>query len=305
MLVSTRAEEYYSHYRHTGDSYLDPYRCGAFFQGNQLVFQLLVSVMFLAALPAWGGQPLQRCLSCHPAHYADRGTCSHCHRGNPASERKNIAHTGLRAGKFVRFTIGDLAQKKEGEHLMDQLGCRRCHITAGRGNALASNLDGAAARKTAKEIVLSIRQPVATMPKFGLDDERITILINMIFAGSEGRDMNISAPVKVHFNNSGNKSEDIFSKKCGSCHRVVTGHLGALGSGDIGPNLSGLFSPYYPNSFKNGGGWSAGNLGDWLKNPRDLRVWARMQPVILNEKEMAELVATFHVIPDAASHILK
>ena len=251
--------------------------------------------MFLAAVPAWGAQRLQLCQSCHTAHYADRGTCSGCHRGNPASERKNIAHTGLRAGKFVRYTLGDQAQKKEGERLMDQLACRRCHITAGRGTGLASSLDGAADRRTVQELVLSIRQPVATMPKFGLDDERITMLVNMIFAGSEGRDVNKSAPVKVHFNNSGNGSEDIFSRKCGSCHRVVTGHLGALGTGDIGPNLSGLLSPYYPKSFKNGELWTIRNLGDWLKNPRDGKPWTQMQPVVLTEREMAELVPFFHV----------
>ncbi len=251
--------------------------------------------MFMAAVPAWGGQQLQLCLSCHPAHYADRGTCSGCHRGNPASERKNIAHAELRTGKFVRFTLADPTLKKDGEHLMDQLGCRRCHITDGRGNALASNLDGAAARRTVHELVLSIRQPVATMPKFGLDDARITMLINTIFAGSENRDMDKSAPVKVHFNNSGNKSEDIFSKKCGSCHRLVTGHLGALCSGDIGPNLSGLLSPYYPKSFKNGEVWTTRNLSDWLKNPRDSKPWSRMLPVVLTEREMAELVPFFHV----------
>jgi len=270
-----------------------------------LVSCLLAFVLILLPALSWSGQQRQLCLSCHATHYAERGLCFDCHRGNPASERKNIAHSGVRAGKFVHFTLGDPAQKKEGEHLMDQLACRRCHISAGRGNALASSLDGAAARRTAQELVLSIRQPVATMPKFGLDDERITMLINMIFAGSEGRDMNKSAPVKVHFNNSGNKSENIFTKKCGSCHRLVTGHLGALGSGDIGPNLSGLFSPYYPKTFKNRESWTPHNLGDWLKKSRDIQIWARMQPVLLTEKEMAELVATFPVIPDAASHISK
>ena len=138
------------------------------------------------------------------------------------------------------------------------------------------------------------------MPKFGLDDERITILINMIFAGSEGRGVEKAAPVKVHFNNSGNKSEDIFSKKCGSCHRIVTGHLGALGSGDIGPNLSGLLSPYYPKTFKNRENWTSHNLGDWLKNPRAIQIWTRMQPVLLTEKEMAELVAIFPVSTEPA-----
>jgi cytochrome c2 len=85
------------------------------------------------------------------------------------------------------------------------------------------------------------------------------------------------ATVKVHFNDSGNKGEDIFSKKSGSCHRVVTGHLGALGSSDIGPNLSGLFFPYYPKRLKNGENWTPHNLGDWLKNPSDKQLWLRMR----------------------------
>lgn len=254
--------------------------------------------MFLAAVPAWSSQQRQHCLSCHPTHYVGSGSCSDCHRGNPASERKNIAHAGLRAGKYVRFTLGNVAQKREGEHLMNQLACRRCHVSAGRGNGLATNIDGSAVRKTAGELVLSIRQPVASMPDFGLDEERITMLVNIIFAGSEGREMDKAVPLKVHFNNSGNKNEDIFSKKCGSCHRTLTGRLGALGAGDAGPNLSGLFSPYYPRTFKSSEGWTAGNLGDWLKNPRNIRLMTRMQPVELTEKEMKELAEIFPVFPE-------
>lgn len=178
---------------------------------------------------------------------------------------------------------------------MEELACRRCHSSAGRGNALAANLDDTAVRKSVEELTLAIRQPVATMPKFGLDEERIVILVNMILAGSQGQEMGKAAPAKVHFNNSGKKSEDVFSKKCGSCHRILSERLGALGTGDSGPNLSGLLSPHYPKSFKNGETWTVRNLGLWLKNPREIREWSRMQPVVLTEKEMKELETTIGI----------
>ncbi len=251
--------------------------------------------MFLAAAPAWGRPQGQLCLTCHLTHYAERGRCSDCHHGNPGSERKNIAHDGLRAGKFVRFTLGDRAEKRERDNLIDQRACRRCHVSDGRGNRLAGSLDEAAVRKTAGELAVSIRHPVATMPNFCLNEGQITSLVNAVFDGSSGRKPVETAPVKVHFSDSGNKSEDIFSKRCGSCHRTLTERLGALGTGNSGPNLSGLFSQYYPKTFKNEEDWTARNLGDWLKNPREIQVWARMQPVVLTEREMAELVAIFSV----------
>jgi cytochrome c2 len=98
----------------------------------------------------------------------------------------------------------------------------------------------------------------------------VTMLINIILAGSTGREMDKEVPSKDHFNNSGKNNEDIFSKKCGSCHHALTERLGALGTGNSGPNLSGLFSPYYPKSFKNGEDWTARNLEEWLKNPRKI-----------------------------------
>lgn len=254
-----------------------------------MVSRVLIVVLLVTVVPAWGGQPRQFCLSCHPVHYADRGGCSDCHRGNPGSDRKNIAHAGLRSGKYARFTIGDSPQTRAAERLMDQLACRRCHVSAGRGNTLATSLDGAAIRKTAGELALSIRRPVANMPNFGLEEEQITTLVNTILAGSHGRKTDQTAPVRVHFNVSAKKSADIFSTKCGSCHRTVSERLGAVGTGDIGPNLSGLFTEYYPKTFKNGEAWTARDLRVWLKNPRETRPWARMQPVTLTESETKEL----------------
>jgi len=150
-----------------------------------LVFNLLVIALLVAAAPAWGGQPHQFCLSCHPAHYAEQGRCSDCHRGNPGSERKNIAHAGLRAGKYALFTLGDGAQIKDGQRLVDQLACRRCHVSSGRGNRLAVSLDGSVVRKTAGELAFSIRRPVANMPDFALGEEQITVLVNAVSAGAQ------------------------------------------------------------------------------------------------------------------------
>lgn len=262
-----------------------------------MVSRVLTIALFLAAVPAWGVQPRRLCLSCHPAHYAARGGCSDCHLGNPASERKNIAHAGVRAGKYARFTIGDEAYIKGGERLMDQLACRRCHVSGGRGNRLAVSLDGAAVRKTAGELALSIRLPVSIMPNFALKEEETTTLVNAILAGSQGRQTDGAAPVRVHFSNIGKKRVDIFMAKCGGCHRILSRRLGAVGTGEAAPDLSGLFSVFYPKTFRGGEAWTHRNLAAWLKNPREIRPWARMLPVALTGTETKELESVIIVSP--------
>jgi cytochrome c2 len=260
-----------------------------------LVARILIAVLFLSALPAWGGQARQLCLSCHPVHYAGRGGCSDCHLGNPAAARKNIAHAGLRAGKYACFILGNVTLNRAGEQLLEQLACRRCHVSGGRGNRLAVNLDVAAVSRTADELVRSIKHPVANMPDFALSDEQVTTLVNALLAGSQGRHSMGGAPEKVHFSTSGAKKTDIFSAKCGSCHRLLSQRLAALGTGGVGPNLSGLLSPYYPKTFRSGEAWSSNKLALWLKNPRAIRSGGRMQPVILTGAELKELEALMHV----------
>jgi mono/diheme cytochrome c family protein len=257
-----------------------------------------MAALLLAAAPSWGGLPRQLCLSCHPAHYAERGGCSDCHRGNPASERKNIAHAGLLPGKYARFTVADRAEAGEGERLMERLACRRCHVSRGRGNSLAVSLDAAAARKTGGELALSIRRPVANMPDFRLDEDQITTLVNAVIAGSRGRRTDESAPVRVHFATSGKKNPDIFTAKCGGCHRLLSQRLGAVGAGEVGPNLSGLLTKYYPKTFRNDEAWTPRNLNLWLKNPRETRPWARMLPVTLTGAESKELVSIMQLSAD-------
>lgn len=204
----------------------------------------------------------------------------------------------MRAGKYARFTLGDATFRNEGEQLIDRLACRRCHVSGGRGNPLAVSLDGSAVQKTVGELSLSLRRPVAAMPDFGLDEERVTTLVNVILAGSQGRTSGDAVPVRVHFNNTHTKNTDIFTTKCGRCHRMLSQRRGALGSGEVAPNLSGLLSDFYPKTFRNGDVWTARELAGWLKNPRETRPWAKMQPVRLTDAETKELESLLCISPD-------
>lgn len=253
--------------------------------------------MFFICIPVWGGQPTQNCLSCHSSHYVERGGCPDCHRGNPYAGRKTVAHAGLISGKYAFFTMSDDQHVKIGKRLMDQYSCRRCHVSDGRGNRLAASLDVAAAGKTAEELVESIRRPVDNMPNFGMDEARITYLVNSILAGSHGHNVREDTPVVVHFNISNKKSEDVFSRKCGSCHRLLSEQKGALGSGKIGPGLSGLLSKHYPKTFRNNEAWTFRNLKSWVANPRETRPWAGMIPLKLTDEETAGLETIMKVSP--------
>lgn len=184
--------------------------------------------------------------------------------------------------------------------MLDQLACRRCHVSNGRGNRLAANLDGSAVRKSPEELAQSIRQPVEGMPVFGLDEVRTTTLVNAILAGGQGRNTKMDVPVSVHFAAPGSRNEDVFSRKCGSCHRMLSRKLGSIGYGKSAPDLSGLFSEHYPKSHKNGAAWSADNLLTWLKNPREVRYGAMMRPVELDRNETGQLLLIFSLTPDPA-----
>jgi cytochrome c2 len=258
-----------------------------------LVAALLTCICaaLLLTVPAGAAQSRQLCLACHPVHYVERGVCTACHRGNPASDRKNIAHRQLIAGRFAVFTLGDSPSLRAGERLIDQYACRRCHVIGGRGNRLSANLDQSAARKSPEALTASILQPVQNMPDFHLETPRAVLLVNALLSAS-GRKPAGSADQRqvVHFDLAGTAGKDVFSIKCGPCHRALTSRLGGLGQGDAGPNLSGLLSPHYPETFRDKGRWTARDLATWLKNPRKVRPWARMQPVSLTEAEFRELV---------------
>ena len=255
------------------------------------ILAILSGLLLFGTIPAQSAG--QSCLKCHATHYAERGLCTDCHRGNPGSDRKNIAHHQLIAGRFSYFTLGNVAVVKEGNRLADQLACRRCHQVGGKGNRLAASLDTIMAVKQPDETVDSIRRPVQGMPDFGLDDQQAAALVNAIYYGSrKDSAKGGERPLVRHFDKNSRSGEDLFGRNCGACHRMLTARKGLVGSGDIGPNLSGLLSQYYPSTYRAKEKWNFAALQKWVKNPRFVLPNSTMRPIKLDEKQWRELKRT-------------
>ncbi|MCM0082144.1 c-type cytochrome [Geomonas sp. Red32] len=253
----------------------------------------LLLLVFAPAL-AQGAVARELCTSCHKPHYRERGSCISCHRGNPAALRKNVAHHLLIPGKYLWYTVGKGDALAGGERLMERFACRRCHVSGGKGNHLATPLDGVMRSREASAVVAAIRTPALGMPDFRLTDRELTPLINALYAGSSRAPAPVKEPpVSVHFADRAGRAQDVFSRKCGSCHRMLTSRLGLLGSGEIGPNLSGLLTPWYPPTFRGSERWNAERLFRWVENPRRIAPEARMQPVPLTAEERRELERLF------------
>lgn len=82
----------------------------------------------------------------------------------------------------------------------------------------------------------------------------------------------------------------MFVKQCGGCHKLLSKQYGGLGNGTAGPNLSGLFSRFYPLNFEGGKAWNEERLKRWLKNPRKLRSQTIMRPIPLKPGEWEQLL---------------
>ena len=247
------------------------------------------------------GAARNSCLQCHRPHYQAKGSCVSCHKGDPRSDRLRIAHHDLVPARFSWYGIPDSPPLERGNRLLETFACRRCHATGGKGNRSASNLDRLPAGTTPGNLFDSIREPALLMPEFRFDDRQITDLVNALEAGGkeagrEGGKASAEPPQVVHFQGKEEDRDNVFVKQCGSCHRLLTRNLGGLGSGGIGPNLSGLLSEHYPRTAPGNASWRADSLEKWLKNPRQAREQTTMRPVKLQREELARLVA---VLADA------
>ena len=60
------------------------------------------------------------------------------------------------------------------------------------------------------------------------------------------------------------EEDDAFGKRCGPCHRALTTTRGGLGRGSVAPNLSGLFTRYYPKTAPGGAAWEERSLKKWI-----------------------------------------
>jgi cytochrome c2 len=230
------------------------------------------------------------CLACHASHFAGGGTCADCHRGEPGAARKELAHARLLAGRAAEHASRGSAAVAEGERLIDALACRRCHTIGGEGNRLATDLDAVVWQREQAALVASITAPVENMPRFGLDAPQAEALVAALLRRGD-RDRRDDA-YRVHFDRAAATLETtVFERACGRCHRVLT-PTGPLGTGDAGPNLSGLFTPFYPTTAVGGRPWTAALLAEWTRNPRSSRPATTMPPAEpLAEGDFRRLVA--------------
>jgi cytochrome c2 len=80
----------------------------------------------------------------------------------------------------------------------------------------------------------------------------------------------------------------VFEKECGGCHRFL-GAAGPVGTGTAAPNLSGLFTEFYPPTAPGERRWTEKALADWLRNPRSARPHATMPPVALSDEDLRKV----------------
>lgn len=244
-----------------------------------------------------------RCLGCHPAPHAARGACVGCHRGNPRTDRRDVAHAGFLPAAYARFTLPGDPVVEAGRKLLDRSGCRRCHVSGGEGNRLAADLDAAFAARP-ERLRGAIQAPAVHMPDFRFDERTATALVNAVYANgashAASRPGGRAAPLKVHFDVGGSGSRPgapPFDVLCGGCHRAISGDGSGRGTGSTGPNLSALFTPHYPGRAPDGASWDPGQLARWVANPRALRPDALMPPVAARPRDLRDVTATLELPP--------
>ena len=133
------------------------------------------------------------------------------------------------------------------------------------------------------------------MPEFYLKQQQIVDLVNALLAGAAKTENNGGeVPQVIRFEDVKQNRDNVYEKRCGSCHKVLTISFGALGKGEIGPNLSGLFTQFYPATFPGNRKWSDARLRKWLRNPRQLRPISEMKPIPLERTEIEEILRILH-----------
>ena len=225
-------------------------------------------------------------MTCHSEHYATYGTCRSCHRGIEKSSRKNIAHHMLIFGKHSYFRFKKNKNRVDGEKIIDDSGCRRCHTIGNKGGLLASNLDISINNIDIEELIENVVEPATYMPDFQFRDIQLTSIINGLLSEGFGFESNTEYVV-VHLDE--NQSGNLFSDKCGGCHKTLSKNYGGLGSEDVGPNLSGLFTKFFPN-MSDVKIWNEDNVKKWLKNPREIKKITLMPVLGLKERDIDSII---------------
>ncbi len=258
-----------------------------------MVSRLPLLILLLLLTTAVSRAATQGCLRCHPLHYSGEGSCCSCHRGDDRTDRKRIAHNGLIRARYAAFTLPGSDRVARGKRLLERFGCRRCHTADRQGTTLAASLDRLRG-KSPEELAWAIDHPAMHMPRFRFAETERDDLVNyLLWLGRDIRGGGKETPLVIHFVGKEQDDEHPFVKRCGGCHKGLTESLGGLGRGAVGPNLSALFTPFYPRQYREGEPWNPQRLREWLKNPRKVRPLAVMPPVVPEQGEgerIAELL---------------
>ena len=199
-----------------------------------------------------------RCLSCHPVHYRERGGCTTCHRGDPAAQREALAHHDLIRGAAACWNLPSSPVLVRAAAMRDSLGCRRCHLTGGRGERQAIPLDAVVRERGQDRLRQALLDPAGAMPRFDLTETQADTLIALLL--HDGDPDPGHERYQVRFQGTAPDTLPVFTRLCGDCHRAL-GRTGPLGSGSDGPDLSGLTGEFYPALPPNAGtppAWPAG-----------------------------------------------
>jgi mono/diheme cytochrome c family protein len=223
------------------------------------------------------------CRSCHAQHFVFQGACVECHRGTAGALRQELAHARLLTGAAAEHALSGGAAVQQGKQLAERSACRRCHTIGGTGNRLATNLDRIVWKREQAELRASITTPVENMPAFHFDRAQADALIALLLRSGDPRQPQDA--YRVRFTRAARARRTVFDERCGGCHRFL-GALGPVGTGNMGPNLSGLFTAFYPKTASGDRPWSAQALRDWVQNPRATRSATTMPPVVLTEDDL-------------------
>ena len=261
-----------------------------------MVFRVALAIatlMVVMMVETTSAALIVRCRNCHLPHDLRMVDCVQCHHGNPATSRKNLAHTRLITGVPASFQNHSSSARREGERLIKQLGCRRCHISFASGAGVATNLDSLLPNANLLQLHQAIRVPAVYMPLFSLSTYQREAIITALLAGGFQFPVQASQHYRVVFSQGEQASEGprVFLKQCGGCHKALTARKGGVGHGTTGPNLSGLFTPWYPSPDSHGVRWTPERLNRWLKNPRSIQPYSSMPPRKLSAKEFEEIVS--------------
>ena len=256
----------------------------------------LLGLALLALASAAGAAvpPGSACLACHEAHFNWLGDCTACHRGDDRAKRIDLAHHGLLRGPAAAWMLPGSPVLPRAVAMRDSLGCRRCHVTGGRGEKLAIDLDSVAWPRGQDELRQALLASATAMPRFGLQAAQADTLIAVLVRDAD--QLSAHRRYQVRFRAGSDDSLRVFARLCGTCHQALTSD-GPQGTGTAGANLSGLLGEHYPVGVE--GRWDRPRLEKWLQNPRTQRAGAAMLPVEIKPDEIEALLGSLTPPPPA------